>query len=86
MELIIKVLSLILGAIPIPADQPIMQIKDLDQVVIPTMELKVKINEYMASIFMNCFHLGGVLNNDVILRTCSLHLKRWIHLVTMTTW
>lgn len=44
MELVIKVLSLILGAIPIPADQPIMQIKDLDQVVIPTMELKVKIN------------------------------------------
>ncbi|KAG7478644.1 serine-protein kinase ATM [Solea senegalensis] len=28
-------------AIPIPADQPIMQIKDLDEVVIPTMEIKV---------------------------------------------
>ncbi|XP_029372822.1 serine-protein kinase ATM isoform X2 [Echeneis naucrates] len=28
-------------AIPIPADQPIMQIKDLDEVVIPTMEVKV---------------------------------------------
>lgn len=59
-KLVIKVLSLILGAIPIPADQPIMQIKDLDQVVIPTMELKVKINECISSIFMNCFHLGGV--------------------------
>lgn len=31
-------------AIPIPADQPIMQIKDLDEVVIPTMEIKVKNN------------------------------------------
>ncbi|KAK5868357.1 hypothetical protein PBY51_009383 [Eleginops maclovinus] len=28
-------------AIPIPADQPIMQIKDLDEVAIPTMEIKV---------------------------------------------
>ncbi|KAF0030872.1 hypothetical protein F2P81_017603 [Scophthalmus maximus] len=28
-------------AIPIPADQPIMQIKDLEEVVIPTMEIKV---------------------------------------------
>nr|XP_046246217.1 serine-protein kinase ATM isoform X2 [Scatophagus argus] len=28
-------------AIPIPADQPIMHIKDLDDVVIPTMEIKV---------------------------------------------
>lgn len=33
-------------AIPIPADQPIMQIKDLDEVVIPTMEIKVKIFHY----------------------------------------
>lgn len=32
----------ILEAIPIPADQPIMQIKDLEEVVIPTMEIKVK--------------------------------------------
>lgn len=32
----------IIEAIPIPADQPIMQIKDLDEVVIPTMEIKVK--------------------------------------------
>lgn len=55
MELVIKVLSLILGAIPIPADQPIMQIKDLDQVVIPTMELKVKINECISSNFINFF-------------------------------
>ncbi|XP_068601356.1 serine-protein kinase ATM [Brachionichthys hirsutus] len=28
-------------ALPIPADQPIMQIKDLDEVIIPTMEVKV---------------------------------------------
>ncbi|XP_030632937.1 serine-protein kinase ATM isoform X2 [Chanos chanos] len=28
-------------AIPIPADQPIMKIKDLDDVIIPTMEIKV---------------------------------------------
>ncbi|XP_076001414.1 serine-protein kinase ATM isoform X2 [Genypterus blacodes] len=28
-------------ALPIPADQPIMQIKNLDEVVIPTMEIKV---------------------------------------------
>lgn len=32
----------ILEAIPIPADQPIMQIRDLEEVVIPTMEIKVK--------------------------------------------
>lgn len=29
-------------AIPIPADQPIMQIRDLDDVIIPTMEIKVQ--------------------------------------------
>lgn len=34
----------IIEAIPIPADQPIMQIKDLDEVVIPTMEIKVKVH------------------------------------------
>ncbi|KAM6946333.1 serine-protein kinase ATM [Aplochiton taeniatus] len=28
-------------AIPIPADQPLVQIKDLDEVIIPTMEIKV---------------------------------------------
>ncbi len=28
-------------AIPIPPEQPIMQIKDLDDVVIPTMDIKV---------------------------------------------
>ncbi len=32
----------IIEAIPIPADQPIMQIKDLDEIAIPTMEIKVK--------------------------------------------
>lgn len=31
----------ILEAIPIPADQPIMQIRNLDDVIIPTMEIKV---------------------------------------------
>lgn len=31
----------IVEAIPIPADQPLMQIKDLDEVVIPTVEIKV---------------------------------------------
>lgn len=83
MELVIKVLSLILGAIPIPADQPIMQIKDLDQVVIPTMELKVKINECISSVFMIFFSSGRCELAD---NTGSLHLNRWIHLVTMTTW
>lgn len=29
-------------AIAIPADQPVMQIKDLEDVVIPTMEIKVQ--------------------------------------------
>lgn len=53
-ELVIKVLSLFLGAIPIPADQPIMQIKDLDEVVIPTVELKV------SSTFIDRLHLGRV--------------------------
>lgn len=33
------------GAIPIPADQPITQIRDLDEVVIPTLELKVEIRK-----------------------------------------
>lgn len=41
---------LITEAIPIPADQPIMQIKDLDEVVIPTMEIKVK-NDKTSSLF-----------------------------------
>ena len=38
----ILMLLLITEVIPIPADQPIIQIKDLDEVVIPTMEIKVK--------------------------------------------
>lgn len=53
-ELVTKVLSLFLGAIPIPADQPIMQIKDLDEVVIPTVELKV------SSTCTDRLHLGRV--------------------------
>lgn len=32
---------IIVGAIPVPADQPIVHIKDLDTVAIPTMEIKV---------------------------------------------
>lgn len=36
---------LVLGGIPIPADQPIMQIKGLEEVVIPTLELKVQIRK-----------------------------------------
>lgn len=39
------ILVLNIEAIPIPADQPIMQIKDLDEVAIPTMEIKVKTND-----------------------------------------
>lgn len=35
---------LFIEAIPIPADQPLMQIKDLDEVAIPTMEIKVQQN------------------------------------------
>lgn len=36
-------LHFIIEAIPIPADQPLMKIKDLEEVVIPTMEIKVKV-------------------------------------------
>ncbi len=43
-------------AIPIPADQPIMQIRDLDEVVIPTMEIKVRNNE-TSSLISNYFCL-----------------------------
>lgn len=47
-------------AIPIPADQPIMQIKDLDEVVIPTMEIKVK-NVGTSFIIPNVFCLEDVM-------------------------
>lgn len=30
-------------AIPIPTEQPIMQIKDLEDVIIPTMDIKVNV-------------------------------------------
>lgn len=33
---------LLVEPLPIPADQPIMQIKNLEEVIIPTMEIKVK--------------------------------------------
>lgn len=33
-------------AIPIPADQPIMKIKDLEEVTIPTMEIKANTENY----------------------------------------
>ncbi|KAM3615619.1 uncharacterized protein V6R79_005129 [Siganus canaliculatus] len=54
-------------AIPIPADQPIMQIKDLDEVVIPTMEIKVDPSgsyENLVTIrsFMPQYHLAGGVN------------------------
>ncbi|GAA6218256.1 serine-protein kinase ATM [Lates japonicus] len=54
-------------AIPIPADQPIMQIKDLDQVVIPTMEIKVDPtgcydNLVTVRSFMPQYHLAGGVN------------------------
>eukprot|EP00066_Takifugu_rubripes_P017315 XP_011606581.1 PREDICTED: serine-protein kinase ATM [Takifugu rubripes] len=54
-------------AIPIPADQPIMQIKDLDQVVIPTMELKVDPSGHYDNLvtvrsFMPHYHLAGGVN------------------------
>lgn len=38
----VQLLCFFTEAIPIPADQPIMQIKDLDEVVIPTVEIKVR--------------------------------------------
>ncbi|XP_039987125.1 serine-protein kinase ATM [Xiphias gladius] len=54
-------------AIPIPADQPIMQIKDLDEVVIPTMEIKVDPtgcydNLVTVRSFMPKYHLAGGVN------------------------
>ncbi|XP_054884550.1 serine-protein kinase ATM isoform X1 [Poeciliopsis prolifica] len=54
-------------AIPIPADQPIMQLKDLDEVVIPTMEIKVDPTgcyENLVTVrsFMPQYHLAGGVN------------------------
>ncbi|XP_068564532.1 serine-protein kinase ATM [Cebidichthys violaceus] len=54
-------------AIPIPADQPIMQIKDLDEVAIPTMEIKVDPsgcydNLVTVRSFMPQYHLVGGVN------------------------
>uniref|UniRef100_A0A8C4HC02 non-specific serine/threonine protein kinase n=1 Tax=Dicentrarchus labrax TaxID=13489 RepID=A0A8C4HC02_DICLA len=54
-------------AIPIPADQPIMQIKDLDEVVIPTMEVKVDPsgcydNLVTVRSFVPQYHLAGGVN------------------------
>ncbi|XP_026219215.1 serine-protein kinase ATM [Anabas testudineus] len=54
-------------AIPIPADQPIMQIKDLGEVVIPTMEIKVDPsgcydNLVTVRSFMPQYHLVGGVN------------------------
>lgn len=43
-------LGLFPGAIPIPADQPIMQIRDLDQVLIPTLELKVDFTSFSSAL------------------------------------
>uniref|UniRef100_A0A8D2ZRU2 Serine-protein kinase ATM n=1 Tax=Scophthalmus maximus TaxID=52904 RepID=A0A8D2ZRU2_SCOMX len=54
-------------AIPIPADQPIMQIKDLEEVVIPTMEIKVDPtgcydNLVTVRSFVPQYHLVGGVN------------------------
>ncbi|XP_076591459.1 serine-protein kinase ATM isoform X1 [Chaetodon auriga] len=54
-------------AIPIPADQPIMQIKDLDEVVIPTMEIKVDPSGCYDNLvtlrsFVPQYHLAGGVN------------------------
>lgn len=54
-------------AIPIPADQPIMQIKDLDEVAIPTMEIKVDPSGCYDDIvtiksFLPQYHLAGGVN------------------------
>ncbi|KAM9318497.1 serine-protein kinase ATM [Pholidichthys leucotaenia] len=54
-------------AIPIPADQPIMQIKDLDEVIIPTMEIKVDPtgcydNLVTVRSFLPHYHLAGGIN------------------------
>lgn len=54
-------------AIPIPADQPIMQIRDLEDVIIPTMEIKVdpsgKYEDLVTvSSFKPHFHLAGGVN------------------------
>ncbi|KAJ8257146.1 hypothetical protein COCON_G00192980 [Conger conger] len=54
-------------AIPIPSDQPIMQIKDLDDIVIPTMEIKVvPSGQYDDLVTIRSFkphyHLAGGVN------------------------
>ncbi|XP_022052894.2 serine-protein kinase ATM isoform X1 [Acanthochromis polyacanthus] len=54
-------------AIPIPADQPIMQIKDLDEVAIPTMEIKVDPSGCYDNLvtfrsFLPHYHLVGGVN------------------------
>lgn len=41
-------------AIPIPPDQPIMQIKDMEDVIIPTMEIKVRIIASMPLDIVHC--------------------------------
>lgn len=60
----------IIEAIPIPADQPIMQIKDLDEVAIPTMEIKVK-NDGTSLIIPNRFCFGRC---DVVPENTYLHI------------
>ncbi|XP_020498541.2 serine-protein kinase ATM [Labrus bergylta] len=59
-------------AIAIPADQPIMQIKDLDEVAIPTMEIKVDPsgcydNLVTVRSFVPHYHLAGGVNLPKIL-------------------
>ncbi|XP_041660775.1 serine-protein kinase ATM isoform X2 [Cheilinus undulatus] len=59
-------------AIPIPADQPIMKIKDLDEVAIPTMEIRVDPsgcydNLVTVRSFLPHYHLAGGVNLPKIL-------------------
>lgn len=90
----------IIEAIPIPADQPIMQIKDLDDVVVPTMEVKVVIKNLLSSslmIFIWKMWYDSLLIDLLWRQSCSLwdwfdlklidmnYLTRWIHLAAMTT-
>ncbi|KAM4589980.1 serine-protein kinase ATM [Fundulus diaphanus] len=54
-------------AIPIPADQPVMQLRDLDEVVIPTMDIKVDPSgryENLVTVrsFLPHYHLAGGVN------------------------
>ncbi|KAM7399540.1 hypothetical protein PAMP_018806 [Pampus punctatissimus] len=65
-------------AIPIPADQPIMQIKDLDEVVIPTVEIKgqddLRQDAVMQQVFSMCSML---LQRNTDTRKRKLNIRRY---------